>query len=219
MFEISAYHEAGHAFMAIFVGARVRYVTIEPDRDDGPERHADIQVEWPLDQFTTRELHKKSVLVALAGPVAEMIHSGEPYHPGFVAEWAADWRAAWEAAAQLVPAERKRLSYLEQATAQLYRLLNRDDHWAGLAAIVDNLLAHETLEGGEVEDIMRQWLRSLRHTRCHCRESRLVLPTPSHHPSPLSRSFAVDQLWKQQWPNQERQSPSASRKEPSPHQG
>ena len=31
MSEISAYHEAGHAFMAIYVGARVRSVTIEPD--------------------------------------------------------------------------------------------------------------------------------------------------------------------------------------------
>jgi ATP-dependent Zn protease len=158
MSEISAYHEAGHAFMAIYVGARVRQVTIEPDRDDGPERHAEIQVEWPLDQFITRELQEKSVLVALAGPVAEMIHCGEPYHPGFVAEWATDWRAAWEAAAPLAPAQRKRLSYLEQTTAQLDRLLDRDDHWAALAAIVDNLLAHETLEGEEVEDIMRQWL-------------------------------------------------------------
>jgi len=77
MYEIS-YHETGHAFMAIYVGARVRSVTIDPDRDDGPERHADIQIEWPLDQFTNRQLHEKSVLVALAGPVAEMIHSGEP---------------------------------------------------------------------------------------------------------------------------------------------
>ena len=156
--EISAYHEAGHAFMAIYVGARVRSVTIEPDRDDGPERHADIQVEWPRDRFHGRELHEKAVLVALAGPVAEMIHSGEPYHPGFVAEWAADWKEAWEAAAPLVPAERKRLAYLEQTTTQLYRLLHRDDHWAALAAIVDNLLAHETLEGEDVEDIVRQWL-------------------------------------------------------------
>jgi hypothetical protein len=78
--------------------------------------------------------------------------------PGFVSEWAADWNAAWEAAAPLVPAERKRLVYLEQTTAQLYRLLDREVHWAALAAIVDNLLAHETLEGQEVDDIMRQWL-------------------------------------------------------------
>ena len=86
MSEVSAYHEAGHAFMAIYVGARVRSVTIEPDWDDGPQRFADTQVAWPLDQFTDRELHEKSVLVALAGPVAEMIHSGEAFYPGFVAE-------------------------------------------------------------------------------------------------------------------------------------
>ena len=170
MSEVSAYHEAGHAFMAIYAGARVRSVTIEPDWDDGPERHADIQVEWPLDQFSDRELYEKSVLVALAGPVAEMIHSGEPFHPGFVAEWAADLKLAWEAAATAQRTrtaeqqrahrlERKRLAYLEQTTAQLYRLLEREDHWAALAAIVDNLLAHETLDGEEVEDIVRQWMR------------------------------------------------------------
>ena len=158
MSEINAYHEAGHAFMAIYVGARVRSVTIDPDWDDGPNRHADIQVEWPLDQFTDRELHEKSVQVALAGPVAEMIHSGEPYHPGFVAEWAADWKAAWEAAARLIAAERKRLAYLEQMAVRIHRLLDQEHHWAALAAIVDNLLTHETLEGDEVEEIMRQWL-------------------------------------------------------------
>lgn len=158
MCEISAYHEAGHAFMAIYVGARVRSVTIDPDRDDGPERYAEIRVQWPLHRNTDREFLEKSVLVALAGPVAEMIHRGEPYHPGFVAEWAADWHQAWEAAARLFPQERKRLAYLEQTTVKLYRLLDRDDHWAALAAIVDELLAHETLEGDAVEEIMQQWL-------------------------------------------------------------
>ncbi|MCA9174314.1 MAG: hypothetical protein KDB14_07500 [Planctomycetales bacterium] len=159
MSEISAYHEAGHAFMAYYVGARVRSVTIDPDRDDGPERFADIQVEWPPGEFTDRELHENLVLVALAGPVAEMLHRGEPFHPGVVAEWAADWKLAWEAAGPLVPVERKRLAFLEQTTARLYRLLDREDHWAALAAVVDNLLAHETLDGEEVEDILRQWMR------------------------------------------------------------
>ena len=71
--EVSAYHEAGHAFMAILVGARIRCVTIEPGWDNGPARWADIQVEWPLDQFTDREFREKSVQVALAGPVTEVI--------------------------------------------------------------------------------------------------------------------------------------------------
>ncbi len=31
MSEISAYHEAGHALRAIYIGARVRSVTIDPD--------------------------------------------------------------------------------------------------------------------------------------------------------------------------------------------
>lgn len=158
MSEISAYHEAGHALMATILGARVLSVTIEPDWDDGPARHADISVEWPLDRFTEKQLREKMVLVALAGPVAEMIHSGDPYHPGLVAEWSADWQMAWEAAEPIVPDHRQRLTYLEQRSIQLYRLLERDDHWAALAAVVDNLLAHETLEGEMVEEIIGQWL-------------------------------------------------------------
>lgn len=158
MCEISAYHEAGHAFMAVYVGARVRCVTIEPAWDDGPRRHADIQIEWPLDSCGQRIRQEKLAQVALAGPVAEMIHSGEPYHPGFVAEWSADWGAAWEATQLLIPDDRKRLAYLEQVVVRLYRLIASELHWAALAAIVDHLLAHETLEGAEVEEIVRQWL-------------------------------------------------------------
>lgn len=146
--------------MAILLGARVRLVTIEPDWDDGPERFGEARIAWPLEQFTDRQLCESSILVALAGPVAEMIHTGEPYHPGFVAEWSADWSEAWKAAAALHANERRRLTYLEQTTTQLYQTMKRDDHWAALAAIVDNLLAHETLEGEQVEEIISTWLRA-----------------------------------------------------------
>ena len=157
--EISAYHEAGHAFIAIFVGARVRSVTVDPDWDDGPERHGDAQIEWRIGEFNDRELCEKSILVALAGPVAEMIHSGDPFHPGLVPEWAADWSEAWELAAALHANEKRRLAYLEHVTVQLYQTMRRDDRWAALAAVVDHLLAHETLEGEQVEEIVEQWLR------------------------------------------------------------
>ena len=43
MSELTAYHEAGHAFVAISVGVNVRSVTIRPDDDDGPERFGDTQ--------------------------------------------------------------------------------------------------------------------------------------------------------------------------------
>lgn len=159
MSELVAYHEAGHVFMAYFAGARIRSVTIEPDRDDGPERHGDTQVLWQRSRYSPPELAEKEVQVALAGPVAEMIHSGDPFHPGFVAEWAADWNAAWESAAALHPAEAQRLAYLEKVSLQLHRLLSRDDHWAALAAVVDNLLAHERLDEEEIQEILQAWLR------------------------------------------------------------
>jgi len=158
MEEINAHHEAGHALLAILMGARVRHVSLIPDWDDGPDRFAEIQVEWPVDQFTPTELYQKMTMVALAGPVAEMIHTGEPYHPGLVGEWAADWQAAWQSAGRLLSDPRRRISFLERATREIHALLSQDHHWAALAAIVDDLAAHETLEGDQVEEIVQTWL-------------------------------------------------------------
>lgn len=145
--------------MAWLLGGKVRLVTIEPDQDDGPDRHGDTQVLWRRSRVGEKEFAKNSVQVSLAGPVAEMIYSGDPYHPGFVAEWAADWREAWEAAATLHPDERRRLQYLEDTSIQLYHRLKEDDLWAALASLADHLLAHETLAGEQVAEILGVWLR------------------------------------------------------------
>ena len=101
MDELTAWHESGHAFMAICLGATVHSVTIDPDRDDGPERFGDAQIEWPPEPRTTRERLESLIRVALAGPVAEMLYSGDPFHPGMVPEWAMDWQHAWQVAAAL----------------------------------------------------------------------------------------------------------------------
>jgi ATP-dependent Zn protease len=158
MSEIVAYHEAGHALMAFVLGGEVQVVTIEPERDDGPERQGDTQVLWRRSSDGDKEYARKAVEVSLAGPVAEMIYSGEPYHPGLVAEWAADWREAWDAAVPLHADERKRLTYLEDVSIRLYHRLQEEDLWAALASLADNLLAHETLEGEQIEEIVGEWL-------------------------------------------------------------
>src|SRR6185295_11758132 len=141
--ELIAYHEAGHALMAFLLGGEVRLVTIEPDNDDGPDRQGDTQVLWRRSGISDKEFAKKAVQVSLAGPVAEMIYSGDPYHPGLVAEWSADWHVAWEAAVLLHPGEQQRLEYLEQVSIRLHHRLKQDDMWAALASLADNLLAHE----------------------------------------------------------------------------
>ncbi len=156
--EIIAYHEAGHVLMALLLGGKVKHVTIEPDDDDGPAREGDTQVLWRRSGISEKDFAKKVVQVSLAGPVAEMIYSGDPYHPGLVAEWAADWREAWEASIVLHPGERQRLEYLEQISIQLYHRMKGDDLWPALAALADNLLAHETLDQEQIEEIAEEWL-------------------------------------------------------------
>lgn len=158
MSELSAYHEAGHAFMALYVGARIHSITITPDRDDGPARYADTQILWPQRKRHTKTETSKEIMVALAGPVSEMIHRGEPFHPAMISEWAADWRMAWSAAARIVAEEAQRLAFLEEITIYLYRFFRHDEIWNTVAAIVDELLAHETLEADEVENVYRTWM-------------------------------------------------------------
>ena len=158
MSELLAYHEAGHALMAVLLGGKVKQVTIEPDDDDGPDRQGDTQVLWRRSGISDEEFATIAVQVSLAGPVAEMIYSGDPYHPGLVAEWAADWRDAWDAATPLHPVERQRLEYLEQVSIQLYHRLKQDDLWSALASLADNLLAHETLDCEQVDEIVEDWL-------------------------------------------------------------
>lgn len=160
MSEIAAYHEAGHAYMAFTLGGELRSVTITPDANDGPAREAELEVAWPLEQYSEKQLGKNIAWVALAGPVAEMLYRSEPLHPGFVAEWRSDWQMAWQATGQIWPDQRLRLQQLEQATRQIYHSYNQEHHWAAIAAVVDSLLAHETLEGEEVNEVLRFWSQS-----------------------------------------------------------
>ncbi len=156
MSEETAYHESGHVVMALLLGARVTHATLEPDRDDGPERYGDVRVLWRRASESQRSLAEKLVFTALAGPVAEMIYTGEPYHPGFVSEWANDWEQAFSAASFL-PDERKRLMWLEEQIRRIYEMFN-ERYWPAIAALADSLSAHETLEEEQIVEALGPWL-------------------------------------------------------------
>ena len=156
MEEVTAFHEAGHAFVAVMAGARVVSVTIEPDED---ERYGDTEVAWSRSQFSDREFAEKLALVALAGPVTEMVMTGDRYHPALLPEWSADWAQAMNAASALFSEEAKQVEFLERMTIETHSILSRDDVWSFIGAIVDELVAHETLEGETVHEIVDQWMR------------------------------------------------------------
>lgn len=157
--DTSAYHEAGHAYMAMYVGARVRSITIDPESGSGPDRSGDTHVEWNLRGWTKPQFAENSVRVALAGPAVEMIYTGDPYHPGAVQEWADDWEEAVVRAARLRRTHREILEYLEDTTRDLIRMLRQHRHWSPVAALADHLLAYETMETWEIEGVVRHWLR------------------------------------------------------------
>ena len=155
--QLTAFHEAGHAFAAFYLGAKVKSVSIDPDWDDGPKRYGDTIVLWSKRRFTDREMAEKSAMVALAGPVAEMIFTEQPFHPATVAEWQNDWLMALQAMQHIAEPQR-RLASLEQTTVELYEVFREDHHWAAIGAIADHLLAHETLDWEMLQEAVEPWV-------------------------------------------------------------
>jgi hypothetical protein len=97
--------------------------------------------------------------VAMAGPVAEMIFSGEPYHPGFVPEWAHDWKQAWKICRPRTRNDRECLQLLEQSVAKLYKTFSTDHWWAAIAAVSDLLAAHDEIEHDDIAYEVHHWIK------------------------------------------------------------
>lgn len=142
--------------MAVHLGAEVLSLSIDPDFDDGPKRFGDVQIRWTTGRSSNRQMAMNEILVSLAGPVTEMIHSGDPFHPATVAEWSMDWKMAWDATTFL-KTDKEKMQFLERTTVELHQTLSQANHWAGIGALVDHLLAYEILEGETVHEIVEQW--------------------------------------------------------------
>ncbi len=150
--EKTTYHEAGHCVMAVLCGATVERATVAPEEDGF---HGLVDIYWPQ-----KAKVKDRISVALAGPVVEMIYTGEPYHPGIVPEWAHDWKQAWSLCRIRSKSDRDCLRILEQLVAQLYRSFSSDSWWAATAAVSDLLSAHDEIEHEEIAIEVEQWIQS-----------------------------------------------------------
>lgn len=153
----TTYHEAGHAVMAAFLGGIVDRITVEPEDDDGEPRFGDTRVLWPSTRWTPRQLAVNEIKAALAGPVAEMIYGGDQYAPVMLTEWRCDWQLAVARAAGFLPTKETYVPYLNQMISELIVFFSRDDVWAAVAALADELEAHETLDRENIAVVMRTW--------------------------------------------------------------
>jgi hypothetical protein len=113
-------------------------------------------IHWSRRRFAGKRLAVELCRVALAGPVAEMLYSGRPFHPGTVSEWSQDWLAALEAM-NFIPERQRRMALLEQTTIDLYERFSDDFHWQAISAIAEQLLAHEILDEELLQDAIGPW--------------------------------------------------------------
>ncbi|MFT4540691.1 MAG: hypothetical protein ACI841_002624 [Planctomycetota bacterium] len=139
-----AWHEAGHALAAHLLNGVVRELTLESELD-GLEGH--VAVEWPT-AATEECAARRQALVALAGPVAELVFRGEDVleDPHALSAWRGDWEEAQTQLSQLHAEDEAREAGLRAMLAELHELFAVADGYERLARLADALDAHGTLD-------------------------------------------------------------------------
>lgn len=140
-----AWHEAGHALAARLAGGRVLLVTLESERE---EHEGHVEVDWSGVGAGPEARARLNALVALAGPLAELLREGEHVlaDPDVLSSWRGDWSEARATLAEfeLDPSEVER--QLERLARELRTWFEDPRAEEQLARIADALDAHGTLD-------------------------------------------------------------------------
>lgn len=156
----TAYHEAGHAVIAFALGGEVDWMQLGGEADQWlPERYGDCRINWgKIDPNCDWQLQRE-LLAILAGPVAEMVYRGGFLDPARYGPWQSDWEHAWNACERFASTSGDRLQFLRHVIQYLRQQMQDKLCWAAIAAVADELVAHETLEAEQVEEVLGFWLR------------------------------------------------------------
>ena len=146
--ETAAYHEAGHAVMARWLGGRVLSCSIE---DEDERVHGTTTVDWR--RLPPGDRQRAVALAALAGPVAEARWRGDMELLESIAAWEADWRLATSALAQVV-APTERVPTLRRLARQVAAKFDDPEAWELLCRVADALSAHGALDADGFEDAL-----------------------------------------------------------------
>jgi ATP-dependent Zn protease len=135
--EVTAYHEAGHAVLALLLGRPVERVSVLPDREHAGHCAFGKSVFRPSEDWLEREM-----LIALGGIAAEARHTGD-YAWGGAAR---DQRYVHELAVQRA-GERRAERLQRRLLAKAEHLLANEGHWRAVELIAAELLYRGTISG------------------------------------------------------------------------
>jgi ATP-dependent Zn protease len=146
----TAYHEAGHAVVALALGRPVQRVSVLPDREYGGVCEFGKGVFRPSEDWLERE-----ILIALGGIAAEARFTGD---------------YAWDAAARdqqyvrrlaVQRAGERQAERLERRLlAKAEHLLDREGHWRAVELIAAELLCRGAISGRAARHLFEEGCRA-----------------------------------------------------------
>lgn len=154
-FETLAYHESGHAVMAVILGGEVLTVSVEPESS---QVDGDVTVLWRPTAGDAAGDAINQIKVALAGPIAEMIYVGDYDYLRIRQEHLTDWRIASENLKTLNLSTSAAAKILQDTVADLYHTIGRTEVWSAIGDVADRLAIDETINGNVVVDAVEFWL-------------------------------------------------------------
>jgi hypothetical protein len=151
--EATAYHEAGHAVMALALGRPVACVSVRPDHQYLGTCEFGKAVFRPSEDWLERE-----ALIALAGAAAEARHSGD-YAWGAAAK---DLAYVEELARQRAGGERQAQRLLRRLLAKAEYLLAREENWRAVERVAAELMRLGEISGRAARHLFEESRRASR---------------------------------------------------------
>jgi hypothetical protein len=149
--ETTAYHEAGHAVMALALGRPVACVSVRPDHRYLGTCEFSKAVFRPSEDWLERE-----ALIALAGAAAEARHAGD-YAWGAAAK---DLAYVEDLARQRAGGERQAQRLLRRLLAKAEHLLAREENWRAVERVAAELLRVGEISGRAARHLFEESRRA-----------------------------------------------------------